>query len=79
MPLPVTAAYSAIGMGFVTANLGWVASENVKQSVYRTKDGGATWEEDPTLKSPINRFRFVDANTAYAIGGSVWKLTVPTP
>jgi hypothetical protein len=34
---------------------------------------------DPVLKSPINRFRFVDERTAYAIGGSVYKMTIDWP
>ena len=38
---------------------------------------GETWTVDPVLKSPINRFRFVDKKTAYAIGANVWKLDVP--
>ena len=38
-----------------------------------------TWTVDATLKSPVNRFRFVDKNTAYAVGGAVWKLSVVWP
>ena len=41
-----------------------------------THDGGDSWVEEPNLKGPINRFRFVDANTAYAVGADVWKLDV---
>lgn len=78
-PLPVTTAYSAIGVGFITDTIGWMSSENPKQATYRTSDGGETWEVDAALKSPINRFRFVDDHTAYAIGGSVWKLSIETP
>ena len=78
-PLGPTTAYGGIGMGFITENIGWVSSENVKQPTYRTTDGGETWAPDEALKSPINRFRFVDKNTAYAVGGSVWKLTITTP
>lgn len=80
-PLPVKAsakgAFPAIGIGFIDDRIGWVAPEDSKLPVYRTKDGGETWEEDPTLKAPINRFRFLDKNTGYAIGANVWKLTVP--
>jgi hypothetical protein len=25
----------------------------------------------------VNRFRFVDMHTAYAVGASVWKLSIP--
>ena len=80
-PLPVQAsakgAFPAIGIGFIDERIGWVAPEDSKLPVYRTKDGGETWEVDPTLKAPINRFRFLDKNTGYAIGANVWKLTVP--
>jgi photosystem II stability/assembly factor-like uncharacterized protein len=80
LPLPPTAkpksAYSAIGVGFITENIGWMSAEDTDLPVFRTVDGGATWEEEPVLKSPINRFRFVDKNTAYAIGANGWKLEV---
>lgn len=80
LPLPDTGApkgaYPAIGIGFATEKVGWVAPEDAALPVFRTKDGGATWEPDATLKAPINRFRFVDKKTAYAIGGAVWKLNV---
>jgi hypothetical protein len=79
-PLPVTAkpkaAYPAIGVGFITDKIGWMSAEDPKLPSYRTLDGGMTWTEDTALKSPINRFRFVDKTTAYAIGGAVWKLDV---
>jgi photosystem II stability/assembly factor-like uncharacterized protein len=79
LPLPgkATETYSAIGVGFLTENIGWMAAEDAGLPVYRTFDGGMTWEVDPALKSPINRFRFVDAHTAYAIGGAAWKLVLP--
>lgn len=77
MPLPgetPTSAYSAIGVGFINDTIGWMAAEDASLPVYRTFDGGVTWELDPALKGPINRFRFVDATTAYAVGAAVWKL-----
>ncbi len=80
LPLPATSkpksAYSAIGVGFITENIGWMAAEEADLPVFRTVDGGATWEEEPVLKAPINRFRFVDPKTAYAIGAAGWKLEV---
>ncbi|HEY1957761.1 MAG TPA: hypothetical protein VGH28_19205 [Polyangiaceae bacterium] len=83
MPLPQQAnaksPYPAIGIGFVTPNVGWVSPEDPALPTYVTTDGGNTWNVDPALKSPINRFRFVDQNTAYAIGGAVWKLSVAWP
>lgn len=83
LPLPPlakpTAGYSAIGVGFITDEIGWMAAEDAKLPAYRTFDGGMTWEVDPSLKSPINRFRFIDEHTAYAVGGAVWKLEIPGP
>jgi hypothetical protein len=76
MPLPTTKAYPGIGIGFITENIGWVGADNPALPVYMTTDGGQTWNADAVLKSPVNRFRFVDKNTAYAIGGSVYKLAV---
>ena len=80
-PLPSTDPYPAIGIGFITEDIGWVAPEDSSLDVYRTADGGKSWAVDPALKAPINRFRFVDHQTAYAIGGAVWKLEIawPTP
>ncbi|HSO38286.1 MAG TPA: hypothetical protein VLT33_37415 [Labilithrix sp.] len=80
LPVKVSAAggFPAIGIGFVTDKVGWVSPEEASLPTYRTKDGGETWEIDPALKSPINRFRFVDKETAYAIGAAVWKLQIDT-
>jgi hypothetical protein len=64
-------------VGFITDNVGWVSPEDASLPTYVTADGGQSWKVDPALKSPINRFRFVDTNTAYAVGASVWKLTIP--
>ncbi|HZO11825.1 MAG TPA: hypothetical protein VFB62_01150 [Polyangiaceae bacterium] len=76
LPLPINESYGSIGVGFVTDDIGWMASEDATLPVYRTFDGGMTWEVEPVLVAPINRFRFVDANTAYAVGANVWKLEV---
>jgi photosystem II stability/assembly factor-like uncharacterized protein len=82
LPLPVkvgaAGGFPAIGIGFVTDQVGWVSPEEPSLPTYRTRDGGKTWEVDPALKSPLNRFRFVDKNTAFAIGGSIWKLSIPS-
>ncbi len=82
LPLPTDgspkAAYPAIGIGFLTDKIGWISSEDPKKPNYRTFDGGLTWEVTPDLTGPVNRFRFLDRNTAYAIGASVWKLTIDT-
>jgi photosystem II stability/assembly factor-like uncharacterized protein len=78
-PLPTNAQklYPGIGMGFITEQIGWVSPDDPTLPTYRTSDGGETWTADTALKSPINRFRFVDPYTAYAIGAAIWKLDVP--
>lgn len=77
--MPGEVPYSGIAVGFVTDDIGWIAADSPKLPVYRTYDGGLHWEKDSSLKAPINRIRFVDAYTAYASGGSFWKLSVPRP
>jgi photosystem II stability/assembly factor-like uncharacterized protein len=81
LPLPLAAnakaGFAAVGVGFITEDIGWISSESDTKPSYRTVDGGQTWEQDPALGPAINRFRFVDKKTAYAIGGSVWKLDIP--
>lgn len=77
LPLPDTGSfYPAIGIGFITDELGWIVSSNPSLPAFRTLDGGTSWTEDPDLRGPINRFRFVDTNTAYAAGADVWKLDI---
>lgn len=71
--------FPMIGIGFIDANIGWMAPEDKSMKVYRTRDGGETWEVDPTLKAPINRFRFIDSKTAFAIGGTIWQLSIEQP
>jgi photosystem II stability/assembly factor-like uncharacterized protein len=81
LPLPVMTSankvYPAIGVGFITEHVGWISPEDPTLPTYVTADGGKTWKVDPALMSPVNRFRFVDTHTAYAVGGSVWKLSIP--
>ena len=81
LPAQANAAdgYPAIGVGFVTEKIGWMSPEDPALPTYRTSDGGETWKVDPKLASPINRFRFVDKRTAYAVGGAVWKLSIAAP
>lgn len=77
MPLPTGDSYPGIGVGFITPEIGWMVSGSAQLPVYRTFDGGQTWEQEPALLGPINRFRFVSPTKGYAVGASVWKLEVP--
>lgn len=81
LPLPSESgaedAFPSLAIGFVTDDIGWVSSSDPAQPNYRTLDGGKTWTKDAALDGPVNRFRFVDATTAYAVGSSLWKMTIP--
>jgi photosystem II stability/assembly factor-like uncharacterized protein len=72
----VDSAYGALGIGFITEQIGWIGGEASTEPAYRTQDGGLTWQPDDSLGPYINRFRFVDAHTAYAIGSSIYKLEI---
>lgn len=80
LPLPTTGSatdrYQGLSVGFLTESIGWMTSESGTKPNYRTFDGGKTWEVAEDLKGPINRFRFVDKKTAYAVGAAVYKLTL---
>lgn len=70
----VPGPFNGLGAGFLTEDVGWIAGPRM---AYRTLDGGETWELDDSLGPAINRFRFVDARTAYAIGTTIYKLELP--
>lgn len=74
---PATKGYAALAVGFINDKIGWVGGDSAKAKVYRTLDGGETWEVDETIQGPINRFRFVGDKVAYAIGGAIWKFEIP--
>jgi photosystem II stability/assembly factor-like uncharacterized protein len=75
--LPLVAGpYEAKGIGFITENIGWVGGEAPGMPAYRTSDGGASWHEAPDLGPLLNRFRFVDGWTGYAIGTTIYKLDI---
>lgn len=74
LPLLMDRSFRGLGAGFITEDIGWMANET---GAWRTTDGGATWARDPSLGPAINRFRFVDRHTAYAIGTTIYKLQIP--
>lgn len=71
----VSGSYAALGVGFVTEDIGWIGGEASKP-VYKTTDGGMTWQPDKGLGPYINRFRFVGERTGYAIGSTIYKWSV---
>lgn len=72
-------AYQAKGIGFINPRIGWVGGERFGTPAYRTADGGETWQAAPGLGALINRFRFVDPWTGYAIGAGIHKLSIERP
>ena len=68
--------YSAIGIGFLTESVGWVSSDDPAAQSYKTTDGGESWMVDDSLPAPVNRFRFLDRKTAFAIGGAIYQLQI---
>ena len=83
----VPGPYQAKGVGFVSAEVGWIAGERPGIPAYRTDDGGRTWMPDTTLGPLVNRFRFIRdragrLEAGYAIGATIHKLDlsdIPSP
>jgi photosystem II stability/assembly factor-like uncharacterized protein len=65
--------YVAQGIGFVSADEGWIGSWLPGNPLLSTRDGGATWK--PTaIDMPVNRLRFISDTLGYAAGGGLYKL-----
>ncbi len=64
--------YFVQGIGFIDENRGWIGG-NSSSPVYRTFDGGETWQAE-TLRPRLNRFRFLGDTLGYAVGRRVHKL-----
>jgi photosystem II stability/assembly factor-like uncharacterized protein len=73
----VMGSYAALGVGFITDDIGWIGGETASKPVYRTTDGGETWTPDMSIGPYINRFRFVGNRTGYAIGSTIYKFEIP--
>lgn len=56
------------GIGFVTSDRGWVASDAL---VYETRDGGLTWT-NLNFGQSINRFRFFGDSVGFAVGKTIY-------
>ena len=61
------------GIGFITDKIGWIGSYLPDHPMMYTEDGGETWHktEHP---GTVNRFRFLQDKTAYAIGSHIFKM-----
>ncbi len=73
-----TNKYHSQSVFFVSETLGWVGGylcctpgvSNGK--VYETTDGGFTWQPNPWGYN-VNRFRYINDSTVYAVGRTVYK------
>lgn len=64
----------SFGIGFLDADTGWVGCE---QSIYETKDGGATWSAK-NVGQYVNKIRVINTpeqKVAYGIGVRIYKMT----
>jgi photosystem II stability/assembly factor-like uncharacterized protein len=67
------------GIGFLNEQTGWVGGwgTNHNMPCYRTSNGGANWHLAGWGLN-VNRFRFINDTTAFAVGKSVYKLNYST-
>jgi len=63
------------GVGFATATLGWIGGS--ASTVYRTRDGGQSWERDD-FGVEVNSFHMLSDVQGYAVGRTVYKYALPT-
>lgn len=56
------------GIGFLTSDLGWVASDTL---VHETRDGGLTWS-NVRFGQHVNRFRFFGDSVGFAVGKTIY-------
>lgn len=67
------------GVGFLNEQTGWVGGwgQNYNMPCYRTSNGGANWHAAGWGLN-VNRFRFINDTTAFAVGKTVYKLNYAT-
>jgi photosystem II stability/assembly factor-like uncharacterized protein len=63
------------GIGFATAQKGWVGS----LGAYESSDGGESWQEVANVGRLINRFRMLSPTLGYAVGQTVYKYSPSQP
>ena len=61
------------GIGFITENIGWIGSYRSDVAMRYTYDGGQSWH-NTNYVGIVNRFRIINENVLYAIGGDVLKI-----
>lgn len=62
-------------VGFINENRGWVGGHNT--GFHETNDGGQTWT-NLNIGFNLNRIIFIDSDTGFAAGTSVYKFTSET-
>ncbi|NOS84088.1 MAG: T9SS type A sorting domain-containing protein [Ignavibacteria bacterium] len=67
------------GIGFINEQTGWVGGwgQNYNMPCYRTTNGGWDWHL-AGWGTNVNRFRFVNDSTIYALGKTVYKFKAET-
>lgn len=67
------------GVGFLNEQTGWVGGwgQNYNMPCYRTSNGGANWHAAGWGLN-VNRFKFINDTTAFAVGKTVYKLNSNT-
>ncbi|MES2127376.1 MAG: hypothetical protein V4463_08905 [Pseudomonadota bacterium] len=76
LPLVNDAGVREFGIGFATAELGWVGTT---KGGFETRDGGASWHP-VALGRNVNKIRVLSAGgqlRAYAVGADVFEFDVP--
>lgn len=63
--------YFVQGIGFLNENVGWLGGD--WNYSYETRDGGKSWAKI-NIGAGLNKFTFIDNNTAYASGATIYKL-----
>jgi photosystem II stability/assembly factor-like uncharacterized protein len=67
---------STQGLGFLTAERGWISGRGVAME---TTDGGATWTTTTSIDGSVNRFEFFGDTLGYAMGRRVFFLDARVP
>lgn len=71
------------GIDFLNSDTGWICGgenitiQNQRGFIYKTSDGGTTWQQQVTAAEPLYDIDIVDGNIGYAIGawGTMLKTT----
>jgi photosystem II stability/assembly factor-like uncharacterized protein len=76
-PNPVSISNVLLCVYFTDANTGYISGGYMGGAIYKTTDGGISWNTQIMTDDPIPSIYFTDANTGYAVGisGLILKTT----